>query len=718
MAQIPQQWKLSQILSQAERGKYYEPSEILSILNKIGEIKFYKHKKDHVLNISCAFDIESSSCVIDTQKVAFMYEWSFCIGGYVIIGRKWEEFHNMLNDIIEYYNLDEHTIIPIYVHNLAFDFQFLRKRFMWATVFSLHERKPIKARTLDGIEFRCSYLLSGYSLEKLSDQLLVYRIHKLKGDLDYSKIRGSSTPLTERELQYCINDVLVVFAYIQEKIEKLGNITKITLTKTGVVREYCRDECFYENGKHSKSKKFIEYHKLMKKLTLKPEEYVQCKDAFSGGFTHANAIYTDVVIPNVSSYDFTSSYPYVMVSEKFPMSKPKLYKIKDYDDFIDKLTIYCCLFELELFDVESTFISENYIAKAHCTELEEPVCNNGRIVKAKHLCVTITERDYFIIYKAYKWEDSNVKNFRIMIKDYLPTDFVKSILKLYHDKTTLKGIKGKENEYLVSKENLNSCYGMSVTDICRDEIIYDDIWSKEKPDLSNAIAKYNKSIKRFLYYPWGVWVTAYARSNLWSGIFEFGEDYIYSDTDSIKVINTEKHKKYFDEYNNNVILKLKNAMKYHGIPFEMTCPKNNEGVRKQLGVWDYEGTYDHFKTLGAKRYMVEEPDALVLDNGKKYNISITVAGVNKNSAVPYLVEKFKNPFTAFTENLVIPKEHTGKLTHTYIDEPQSGTLTDYLGNEFTFEEYSSIHLEPAEYSLSMTQDYLDYVFQIQKERIY
>lgn len=36
--------------------------------------------------------------------------------------------------------------------------------------------------------------------------------------------------------------------------------------------------------------------------------------------SHANAVYTDEVLPDVDSYDFTSSYPTVMVAEQFPMS--------------------------------------------------------------------------------------------------------------------------------------------------------------------------------------------------------------------------------------------------------------------------------------------------------------------------------------------------------------------------------------------------------------
>lgn len=704
-------------LEQAERGKFAKISDINSIISKIGVIEEVKNnKKITYYNIPCSFDIETSSNKsIDwtkTEKVAFMYEWSFCIYGYVIIGRTWEEFNELIDKLIELFNIDINHRLIIYVHNLNYEFQFIRKRFIWDKVFSIKMRKPIQALTVDGIEFRCSYLLSGYSLAKLGEQLRTFKIRKKEGDLDYNLIRTSITPLNSEEIQYCINDVLVVVAYIAELIIRLGNITKIPLTKTGFVRNYCRNSCLYEGSHKHNTEKFHKYRKIMKSLILTKDEYKICNEVFSGGFTHANPMYVDMLMKNVTSFDECSAYPYVLISEKFPMSRPIKTKVHSMDEFYKTLQLYCCMFVVEFTNIQSTIVFENYISKSHCRKIEDGKFYNGRVVSAKKLIIALTEQDYFIIHRTYKWEDSRIWDLYKFEKQYLPTDFIKAILKFYIDKTELKGVEGKGEEYMVSKENLNSCYGMTVTDICRDEIKYESIeWTSEKPDIDKVIEKYNKSVKRFLYYPWGVWVTAYARANLWLAILEFGEDYLYSDTDSVKVINVNNHTNFIEKYNKNVVKKLDRAMQYHGLPLDSTRPKTIEGKTKQLGIWENEGVYDFFKTLGAKRYMVKKDKAL-----GKYNYSLTVSGINKNYAIPYLIDKYGDKiFAYFQEGLYIPPEYTGKLTHTYIDDEKSGVVKDYLGNYCKFHELSAVHLEPADYHLDVTEELISYIFSVQEE---
>lgn len=144
-------------------------------------------------------------------------------------------------------------------------------------------------------------------------------------------------------------------------------------------------------------------------------------------------------------------------------------------------------------------------------------------------------------------------------------------------------------------------------------------------------------------------------------------------------------------------------MRFHKIDIKLCSPKNRKGIVKTIGVWDYEGCYEKFKTLGAKRY-------LTYKDGK---YKLTVAGLGKVKAMKYLEEKYGDDvFSAFTDGLFVPSEWTGKLTHTYIDNEFSGIMTDYQGNSMEYHEKSAIHLGPAEYSLSMDRLYIDYILGI------
>lgn len=704
----------------------FKPAEIDRVI-EMAQSEFSEmttNKKIKYIDVPAAFDIETSSFFRSTgkekEKVAIMYEWTFGLGGLVIIGRTWDEFTAMIETIIDRLHLSEKRRLIVYIHNESFEFQFMRKWFVWDKVFSIDVRKPVYAVT-GGIEFRCSYILSGYSLSNIGKQLKLFDIRKKDGDLDYNKIRHSETPLTETEMGYCANDAKVVMAYIAERMGIDGGITRIPLTKTGYVRNFCRESCFYDPDiPKKKSYKRRNYMELMRGLTLTGSEYKQLKRAFQGGFTHANPFYSGKLLHDVASFDFTSSYPCVMLAEKFPISSAELVEIHDKTEFERNIKLYCCLFDVEICGLESVILYDNYISISRCWGVKKPIVDNGRIVSAEHLFTTITEQDYYIIKKFYKWKSFKVANFRRYKKGYLPTDFVKSILKLYRDKTTLKGVSGKETEYAKSKEMLNSCYGMAVTDPLRPEIIYDNDWREPRePEIDTAIDDYNNSKSRFLFYPWGVWVTAYARRNLFTGICEFGNDYIYSDTDSIKVLNARRHMAYINRYNENIRIRLLCAMKYHGIPETEIEPETMDGIKKCLGVWDFDGHYSDFKTLGAKRYIVRYSNDVRNSDKNKGRHELTVSGLNKKVCLPWMLEKFGETgiFEAFSDSLYVPPEYTGKNTHTYIDDERTGIVTDYLGNTARYRELSGVHLGPADYSLSISQEYADYLMQVNEIEI-
>lgn len=695
------------------------------------------------LNVACAFDIESTSFYKDTRdgscvkdlhdvplsmqrfytKQATMYAWVFGINGKCVIGRTWREFVKTMNIVRDHYELSSDGMRLIcYVHNLAFEFQFIKELFDWESVFATKDRTPLKALTKMGIEFRCSLLLSGYSLAKVGEHLQTYKIEKMVGDLDYDLMRNSKTPLTDKEWGYIIHDGLVVMAYIQELLEDRKYITRIPLTKTGFVREYVRNRCFWSKSTHQNdfSGKYRNYRMMMDTLTIDgAEEYAMMKQAFQGAIVHANYLNADKVLHDVASYDFTSSYPSCIVAERFPMSKGRKVNPKTKEEFIEYLRCYLSIMEITFHDVESITECDHVISFSKCYEADCVDLDNGRVIDAKRITITITNIDLEIYQRFYRWKSMEVKRMYIYRKGYLPTDFVKSVLELYMKKTTLKGVEGMEAEYLSAKENVNASYGMCVTDIVKAESKYDNEhgWYVETPDVAKEIEKYNKSKKRFLFYAWGVFITAFARRNLASGILACGHssgDYCYCDTDSVKVLHADRHKAYFDEYNAYITNKLKRACDFHGIDYETYCaPCDIKGKKHPLGVWDYEGTYQRAKFLGAKRYAVEYADG---------SHSITIAGVNKRTAIPVMEcearEQGKDFFDMMEFGHIFDEEACGKLLHTYIDEPQSGTMVDYLGNVATYSEKSSVHLEATTYEMDAETAYLDLLMgvRIEEER--
>ena len=70
----------------------------------------------------CAFDIETTNDAESMQ--AFMYHWQFQLNEMTVTGRTWEEFSRFMGGLAEHLKPEEYLVI--FVHNLSFEFQFLR----------------------------------------------------------------------------------------------------------------------------------------------------------------------------------------------------------------------------------------------------------------------------------------------------------------------------------------------------------------------------------------------------------------------------------------------------------------------------------------------------------------------------------------------------------------------------------------------------------------
>lgn len=664
----------------------YEINE-LPLLGMLLESKDSKKRDVTYIELISTFDIETTAIYKrnedftisnEIRPYAFMYHWQFSIGKdgeYVVFGRTWEEFQKLLKTLERGLDLRYDRRLVIWVHNLSYEWAFMRQFIDYADGFFLEERQPLKIVTKGGIEFRCSYKLSNMSLQKFCENEENVRFYKLSGDsFDYNKIRYPNTWLTPEEESYCYNDVRGLAECIRSRL-KTETLAKIPMTSTGYVRRDMRN-AFRTNSKNRDQ--FIAN-------ALTPELYTICRKAFRGGDTHANIYYSDCVLKRVQSFDIASSYPFEILTGLYPVTRFCKMPYKKYRKLKDKSSYaFIGYFRFE----NIRYIGEcniPYIAFAKCEKIsKDKVIDNGRILKADFIECWLTDIDFNIINNEYLIDSIKVSDLHVARYGELPREVKEVCLDYYRKKTTLKGVEGKEYEYGKSKNKLNATYGCMVMRIDREMIRYNpliDEYVPESKSLEALISTYYSSRNNFLSYQWGVWITANARKSLREGLNMVGRDVIYCDTDSVKCLND--HRADFDKLNAARIAK---AIEHDAFA------KDVEGNTRYAGVWEYEGTYEKFSTLGAKKYVYQK-------DGK---ISSTIAGVSKKAGKAFFK---KYGFDGFKIGNVI--RESGHLTAFYNDV-DIYTIKAPDGLEFT--SASNVALVDNTYTIGVTNEYLDLLY--------
>lgn len=663
---------------------------IFMLFKKIGKKSKTNHDGEKIVyyNTAITFDTETTSCYHNNNKVAYCYIWQVCMQGQCFYGRTLDEFVIFVEQIQRVLKLSAAQRLLCYVHFLDFDFQFIRKYFNWIDLFARTERKPLYACTENGIEFRCSYMLTLLPLAKLPEQIPNYQLKKLLGNLNYDLPRHSETPLTPAELDYCEADVLILFDFIMyEKKNNQNNITKIPLTKTGYIRKRVK-RALQENRSF-----WYAYSNRLKQCQPTPELFTLLNKSFQGGYVHANSRYSGIVLDNVNSVDFASSYPSVMVNELFPWRFKKIVitNIEMFNKYISK---YACVFEISFEGLQAK-TTTTILSSSKCEYLENSQVDNGRIISADVAMTYLTELDYQSMTEFYTWNEIIIGTFYYAEYERLPKPFIDVVLQAYSEKTILKGVIGKEREYQVSKGIVNGTYGMTVTNPVCETITYNDEWDSIAPDLIQSLIE-NKD-RNFLLYQWGVWVSAHARRKLLSVVSQIETSVVYCDTDSIKFVDNEFALKVINEYNEQQEKKFRETAEF----YKYKIPKTSNGELALLGVFDFEGKYDKFKTLGAKRYVCSK-------DGK---FSITIAGLSKKCGAEYINNH--GGFDFFNDGMSIPPENSGKKEHTYIDDSVMFEMTDYLGNTCKCYAPSGVHLSPIGFTMDLSK-YVEYFTHIQE----
>ena len=650
-----------------------------------------------------AFDIETSR--LPDIEQSFMYVWQMAIDlNLVIMGRTWEEFKHMLHELQRRLN---GLRLLIYVHNLSFEGTFISSpqiyRFDNSEVFSTDSHKILRMMMYGNtFELRCSYRLANLSLDAFTKRYNCMYSKRSGEQFDYSEIRTPSTPLTRKQLLYCAYDVLGLVEAVKAQMEFYGdNQYTIPFTQTG----YCRRE----------AKKLMRPYKWrIQDCFPNKELYHVLRSAFRGGNTHSNRFFTNEIIENVHGIDISSSYPAQQVLEYYPVHPFQRVGSLDCNPrHLERLIDmeYCVVFQAKFWNIRLRYQYEPipYIPRAKCIsnfDKSKLMVDNGRVLRGEGLVLelALTEIDFRIISEQYQWDRMEIVSMWRARRGSMFEGIRELNIKLFREKTELKGIPEKKVYYDNSKSLLNAIYGMTCQSPLQPEILFtdpdypDEMGFKLSKDKSEDELLLMAKQKAFICYQLAPYTTSHARAEL-QRVINLHKDYVvYCDTDSVMYINEMKG---LDDINEEY---KERCLSCGGFA------QDKYGNNHYMGVFEREDDprhgykYARFITQGAKRYAYEK-----WDKDNKIEVGLTVAGVPKKDGAKELARH--GGLEAFRDGFIFSE--CGKLGVIYNEDYRKVMVN---GEEINITRNAT--LTPTTYTLGWSKDYANLLFNISEEKLW
>ena len=653
-------------------------------------------------NYPCSFDIETTTIKPgeldypedpEAPPVAFPYLFQWNIYGHVIMARKYEEALQIFRWLSEYFRTGANRRLVIFDHNLGYEEHFFRG--LWdiepENCFAMDEHHPVTIVTRQGLMLRDSYKMTNMSLESLTKEWS-RKWKKDKELMDYSQLRTPYTELDDNTLIYSALDVLslsdAIIPFLAARNEFIW--TKCP-TSTSFIRKGLKKEIGM--GVKQRNDEQKEYFKILKNQVVSYEQFKMLLRIARGGNTHANRRITGQLLSDLCHFDITSSYPAQMICyPQFPLgiwqemdTGSGMEVVEEFQGFGKQ----CCMFDMVLVNPRlKKGITVPYISISKMTILEGSgmrYTDNGRYVEGlKAISISIFGIEWPIIKAQYDYDDAFILQGYFCDAGYLPDIVRRYILNLYKQKTELKGIKGREVDYALSKTYVNGVFGMAYTNPLREryEITEEGIELAPSEDPEQFLDDYQKSISYFMPYAWGAMTAALGRVYLQKMIDAAGPDFVYCDTDSIFATHPEA-----------VAPKIK-ALEQELCAYQRKCGMeltyyDIKGRPHELGGIDEEPRCEYFKTYGAKKY-------ITVEDGK---LTCTIAGVPKKagSALIGSPENFQLGFN-------FRGRDTGKNCLWY-NEPLGYDLHDEQGRPIHV--YYNVAMLPCDYLLSLSGDYTE-----------
>lgn len=666
-------------------------------------VAYSRHgKNNNLFKIGAGFDCETTTT--KNKKMSFVYIWQLSINSRCYMGRtvhQFERFARLLDGLLsrtarkrthkEIKNLPK---LIIWDANLGYEWAHFKRSFERVGitgVFAKNDRHPLCINVGECLQFRECLGLFGYSLANIAETYT--RTQKAVGDIDYTLQRHDGTPLTKKELGYCINDVMILSELSFVAFDMFAG-HHIPYTETGIVRSEIR-----ENARAA-GKKSLDFAKYATKKVMpkNDDEYsTVTRMLYCGGLAHSYYKYVRRIVENVACADLVSDFPAQMIHRNFPAGS--LIGNRTFDELMQAEHWYALI---TFYNLRSK-TGHSIISKHKCIDiaplLDEknsvPVeIDNGRIYRAGICTVYCTEIDMRNIMMIYDFDDVEFSDMHIFTQSKpCPPYITQAIAEYYKAKTEIKKSgkhKGeKAREYAEAKKKLNGIYGMTATRLYKEDIVFDD----EKHDLKAQPKDetYAEQINEVWLSPWiAIYTTAYAREILCRLIHRYPEIIIQYDTDSIYFLDglPESDKLRAEIARHNEEMQQKNIDFFGG-----------DADFADLGKWEYDPPIEKMKTLGAKRYLYK--------SGGKYKF--VCAGAKKAAFLRTCREKRVDPFEYFDRNMFLKPDESDKTTLTYHDEPITDTITDRFGVTHTVTAETCGVIKKIPFGLYVSGDWLSLI---------
>ena len=527
----------------------------------------------------------------------WVWAWSLCD----IDNPENVEVGNSIESFFERIQKENNPLILF--HNLKFDGEFLIS-YLFNHNFEWVENKEKRDNTFSTLisdmglfySIEVYFKVTKYKVKKITfqDSLKIinqtvesmpktFNIPENKLSIDYNLPREKGHVLTDDEIAYVKNDVVIV-AKALKYLYDMG-LTKMTAGSNALSE--------YKNIIGVKK-----FKNLFRKLSYDIDKDI--RQAYKGGFTYLNPLYKNKTVGETIGLDVNSLYPSQMREQILPFGDPVFFKGRYVEDrvyplYIQRLT---CRFKIKKGKIpmiqikHSRFVDNEYLT------------DSGDLPVA----LTLTSIDLKLFLEQYdifeeEWESGwKFKGMRGLFTNYIDKWIA------VKNEATVSGNKGMRQ---VAKILLNSLYGKYATSMNVQEKI---------PYLENGIVKYKlgeKKQKDGVYLPMGAFITAYARDKTVRtcqaitdySLKKYGKDlFYYSDTDSC--------------YTGLSIDEVKQFCEIDDV---------------KLGAWKHETTARRCKFIRQKTYLKE----IFNEKTNEWEIKITCAGLPQRCYDQVTWENFK-----------------------------------------------------------------------------